>query len=176
MTRFPLYIVQSLSLSQSGSLKRKQILNLDRRYTDSGEFNEKAFLNDWKEASKYVDEAIAKSISQREEGFGAVKYDLIPYTVTIPLLASLLKEIEDRPDRASCFAKIRFWYWNNVLGDRYSGQTNSTAESDFKLIKKWFKDDVNPFEVAKRDKFNTTKKFSAFYNGRDVCYCQKGCT
>ena len=134
--KVPLYIVQALALSKSGFLRRKTVLNLDELYKISGQFDSDLFLKDWAEMSDYVEETITRITSTGVEGFGAVNYDFIPYTIMVPLIASFLKEIDDKPNRTSCINKIRFWYWNNILGDRYSGSTESTAESDFKIMKK----------------------------------------
>ena len=161
--KVPLYIVQALALSKSGFLRKKYVLNLDEMYKVSGTFQSEVFLKDWEEMSDYVEEAIKRIISEKG-GFGAINYDFIPYTIMVPMIASLLKTIKDKPNRTSCLDKIRFWYWNNVLGDRYSGSTESTAESDFKIIRNWFDGNVSaPFEIERRNSFNTQKNNSALY-------------
>ena len=173
--KVPLYIVQTLALSKSGFLRRKTVLNLDELYKVSGVFDSDVFLNDWAEMSDYVEEAITRITSTGVEGFGAVNYDFIPYTIMVPLIASLLKEIDDKPNRTSCINKIRFWYWNNILGDRYSGSTDSTVESDFKIMKNWFDGHVtDPFDVEERNNFNTQKSNSALYKAVMCVVAKKG--
>ncbi|KFM18353.1 EVE domain protein [Marine Group I thaumarchaeote SCGC AAA799-P11] len=173
--KVPLYIVQALALSKSGFLRRKTVLNLDELYKISGDFSSEEFLNDWNEMSKYVEETITRITSTGVEGFGAVNYDFIPYTIMVPLIASLLKEIENNPKRTSCINKIRFWYWNNILGDRYSGSTDSTVESDFKIMKKWFDGHAtDPFDVEERSNFNTQKSNSALYKAVMCVIAKKG--
>ncbi len=173
--KVPLYIVQALALSKSGFLRRKTILNLDELYKVSGQFDSDDFFNDWAEISDYVEETISRITSTGVEGFGAINYDFIPYTVMVPLIASFLKEIENKPNRTSCINKIRFWYWNNILGDRYSGSTDSTAEFDFKIMKKWFDGYTSdPFDVEERNNFNTQKSNSALYKAIMCVIAKKG--
>jgi len=173
--KVPLYIVQALALSRSGFLRRQQVLNLDELYKVSGEFDSNLFLKDWEEMSDYVEETITRITSTGVEGFGAVNYDFIPYTIMVPLIASLLKEIENKPNRTSCLNKIRFWYWNNILGDRYSGSTDSTVESDFKIMKNWFDGNTSkPFDVEERNNFNTQKSNSALYKAIMCVIAKKG--
>jgi len=173
--KVPLYIVQALALSRSGFLRRKTVLNLDELYKVSRQFDSKVFLNDWAEMSDYVEEAITRITSTGVEGFGAVNYDFIPYTIMIPTIATLLKEIDDKPNRTSSLNKIRFWYWNNILGDRYSGSTESTVESDFKIMKKWFDGNIDdPFDIEERNNFNTQKSNSALYKAVMCIIAKKG--
>lgn len=173
--KVPLYIVQALALSKSGLLKRKIVLNLDERYKVSGKFDSKVFLNDWTEMSKYVEEAIIRITSTGVEGFGSVNYNFIPYTIMVPTIASFLKEIDGKPNRTSCLNKIRFWYWNNILGDRYSGTIDSTVESDYKIMKKWFDENISdPFDIEERNSFNTQKSNSALYKAIMCVIAKKG--
>ena len=162
-SKIPLYIIQAMTLSKSGFLGKKHVLNLDGMYMDSGTFQYEEFLKDWNEMSAYVEQSIKMIISEKA-GFGAVNYDFIPYTIMVPMIASLLKMIKGRPNEPLCHDRIKFWYWNNILSDRYSSSTNSTAESDFKVMKNWFDDNVTkPFEIEGRSSFNTQKNTGAFY-------------
>lgn len=172
--KVPLYIVQALTLLKSGSSRRKYVLNLDERYKVSGAFQSDVFLKDWEEMSNYVEKTITRITSTGIEGFGAINYNLIPYTIMVPLIAALLKKIEDKPNRPSCIDKIQFWYWNSILGDRYSGSTDSTAESDFKILGNWFDDNVSePFDIERRI-FNTKKRNSALYKAIMCIIAKKG--
>ncbi len=173
--KIPLYIIQALALSKSGFLRRKTVLNLDELYKVSGKFDSDVFLKDWTEMSDYVEEAITRITSTGVEGFGAVTYDFIPYAIMVPTIATLLKEIDNKPNRISCINKIRFWYWNNILGDKYLGSTESTVESDFKIMKKWFDGHItDPFDIEERDDFNTQKSNSALYKAIMCIVAKKG--
>jgi hypothetical protein len=174
--KVPLYIIQALALSNSGYIRRKQVLNLDDLYEDaSKKFQVDVFLKEWNEMSEKIEEAISRITSMGIEGFGAVNYDFIPYTIMVPLMASFLKEIENKPNYTSCLNKIRFWYWNNILGDRYSGSTDSTAESDYKIMLNWFDEKVSePFDLESLKKFNTTKSNSALFKSIMCIIAKKG--
>ena len=163
--KLPLYIIQALTLSRSGFLRRKYVLNLDGLYKVSGEFDSKQFSSDWAEMSGYMEQAIVRITSRDREGFGGVNYGFIPYTIMVPLIACMLKEIESKANRISCLDKIRSWYWNSILADRYSGSTDSMIESDFKIMKKWFDaDDISePFDVEEHSNFRIKKKNNALY-------------
>ena len=173
--KVPLYILQAMALSKSGFLRRKQVLNLDELYKISEQFQNDEFLKDWNEMSDYVEEAIIRITSTGVEGFGAPNYDFIPYTIMVPLIASLLKKIEKKSNRTSCLNKIKFWYWNNILGDRYSGSTDSTAEADFKILKNWFDGNISePFDLEERSNFDTMKSNSALFKAIMCVIAKKG--
>ena len=173
--KIPLYILQAMALSRKGYLRRSQILNLDDGYKISGNFQQKEFLKDWHEMAEFVEEAIKRLTSRGSEGYGAVNYDLIPYSVMVPIMACFLKEIENRPDRTKCLEKIGFWYWNNIVGDKYSGSTDSTGESDFKEMKAWFdSNDLQPFDLEEKGDYNTSKGNSAIYKAIMCLVAKKG--
>ena len=173
--KLPLYIVQALALSKSGVLSRKHVLNLDGLYKISGRFYPEQFAREWAEMSGYVEQAIARITSRGEEGFGAANYDFIPYTITVPLIACMLKEIEAKADRVSCLDKIRFWYWNSIMADRYSVSTNSAIESDYKTMKRWLDGAVSePFVVEENSSFRVKKKNSALYKAVMCVIAKKG--
>lgn len=173
--KVPLYILQSMALSRKGYLRRSQILNLDESYEISGKFQQEEFLKDWDEMTGFVEEAIKRLTSRGSEGYGAVNYDLIPYSVMVPIMACFLKEVENRPDRTKCLEKIGFWYWNNIVGDKYSGSTDSTGESDFKEMKAWFDyNDLQPFGFEEKGDYNTSKGNSAIYKAIMCLVAKKG--
>ncbi len=173
--KVPLYILQALTLSKKGYLRRSQLLTIDDSYKISGTFQKEEFENEWIEMSEFIEEALKRLTSRGTEGFGAVNYNLIPYTVMVPLMACFLKEIEKRPDRATCLKKIGFWYWNNVMGDKYSGSTDSTGESDFKIMKTWFDNgEMQPFELEEPEDHNTSKSNSAIYKAIMCLIAKKG--
>jgi len=173
--KIPLYILQAISLSKKGFLRRSEILKIDDMYKISGEFQKDEFEKDWEEMSGYVEEAIKRLTSRGAEGFGAVNYDLIPYTVMVPMVASFLKEIEDRPDRTNCLKKIGYWYWATIYSDNYSGSTDSKGEADFRAIKALFDDgEIEPAELEEKESFNTTKSSRAIYKAIMCLIAKKG--
>ena len=160
----PLYVLQAISLFKSGNLKRKQLLNIDSLYRISGKFQKNQFEEDWENMSKHVEKAIISITSTDDRGFGAFKYDFVPYTVMVPLLASLFTEIDGRKNKTECHKKIRIWYWSSILNDRYSRSTESIAQHDFKMLQNWFDQTIkNPFSIDTQITLNTKKRTSALF-------------
>ena len=135
------YILQGLALFKKGSARSKEILALDKSYTELRQFRQGEFLRDWREISKHTSEAIEQLKSQKRRGFGAARFSMIPYTVLIPLISSLMYKIEGRGDRPKCMDKIRTWYWSAVTSDRYSGSTDTKIERDYQQLLRWFEDE-----------------------------------
>lgn len=135
------FMLQALCLHKKGYCRRRELLSLDSSYTELGQFQKEYFEEDWGKISEYVSKTIDKLMSQRESGFGAVKFGIIPYTVTIPVIAALFYKIANREDRPKCMNKIETWYWSVVLSDSYSSSTDSKIEKDFREIQQWFDDD-----------------------------------
>ena len=135
------FILQAMCLYKKGYSRRKELLTIDSAYAELGKFQKGQFETDWQRICEYTEKAIAKLRSQRETGFGAVKFNIIPYTVTIPVLAALLYKIRDRTDKPTCMSKIEMWYWATVFSDNYSGSTDTKIEKDFREIQQWFDDD-----------------------------------
>ncbi len=172
--KIPIYILQSLSLIKKEYLRRSQILTIDEEYKISNNFQNKEFLNDWNEMAGFVEEAI-KRLTDTRFGFGAINYNLIPYTVMVPIIAALLKTIVDRDDKTSCMDKISLWYWNTISSDNYSGSTDSKGEADYKMMIDWFDNpDVQLFKNISVEDFNTGKKSSAIYKGIMCLIAKKG--
>ena len=172
--KIPIYILQSLSLIKKEYLRRSQILTIDDAYKISNNFQNEEFLNDWNEMAGFVEEAI-KRLTDRRFGFGAPNYNLIPYTVTVPIIAALLKTIENRDDKTNCMDKISLWYWNTIKGDNYSGSTDSKGEADYKIMVDWFDNpDAQPFSNVEVEDFNTSKTSSALYKGIMCLIVKKG--
>ena len=161
--KVPLYIIQAMSLSKSGMLGRKQLLELDEKYKTHDKFQSREFLNDYEEMAGYVENAVVRTTSPIGDWFGATRYDLIPHTVMVPVLAALLREIQGNLNIPRCMKKIKYWYWNSVLSEKYSGSSDTFAESDFKLMKQWFDDDALPFKQEQPDTFDVKKKSSSLY-------------
>jgi len=163
--KIPQYILQAMALYKNGFARRRYLLRIDEAYSISGEFQREIFEKDWQFLSKFVEEAITRLTSTGSKGFGAVNYDFIPYTTMVPILASLLMGIDTREDRTKCLEKIGFWYWNNIIDDKYSGSTDTAMENDVKEMNLWFDDDslriFSPKEIP--DDFATAKSSSAIY-------------
>jgi hypothetical protein len=158
--KMPIYFFQSLSLLnyKSSSAKKADILNI---YSNVYEKSEKNFEEDWKEISKYIDQAIIK-LELLNDGFGVVNENSLPFAPTIPILAALLKVIENRDDKPSCYRKIKHWYWSAVFINAYSGSVDSQLTSDFKELKLWFDDDNKIPKVVKEIRQNIEYNLLSF--------------
>ena len=145
------YILQGIGLYKKGRIKRKDLLALDDAYIELKKFQKQEFVDDWSKICRYTSKAMKALESQQESGFGAVRFSIIPYTTTIPILSALMCKIEKRSDEPKCMDKIRNWYWSVVTSDSYSGSTDSNIERDYKEITQWFKDDSRiPHIVSKQ--------------------------
>ena len=135
------YILQGLALFKKGSARRKEMLTLDRSYTELREFQKEDFARDWSKISEHTSGAIKQMKSQKPHGFGATKFSMIPYTVLIPLISSLMYKIEGLGNEMKCMDKIRAWYWSTVVSDNYSGSIDTRMEKDYQQLLRWFGDD-----------------------------------
>ena len=138
--KVPVHILQVITLSNKGACKRKDLLEIDNEVKDKKlnaiEFKKK-FENDWEIACEYLDKALTRLYNLRE-GFGVIHRKWIPYDPMISVMAALLKEIEDRKDRANCLKKISMWYWASVFSNAYEGSIDSRMAQDFREVKRWF--------------------------------------
>lgn len=164
------YILQGMGLFKKGYTRRKELLSLDNSYIEFKIFHKSDFLADWLKICEYTSKAITRLESQRESGFGAVKFSIIPYTVIIPILSALMYKIEERDDRPKCMNKIQNWYWSVVTSDSYSGSTDSKIEKDYREILQWFNDDNDTPEIVLEQRqrfdslnFNSTRPNDSVY-------------
>ena len=138
--KMPIYILHSiaLSFSRSKSCKRKDILDIYRNVATSKE----DFENKWKEMTRYTLEAI-ELLENTKHGFGVTVPSELPFEVMIPVLSSLLKEINDKfkDTQKKCFEKLTNWYWTSVFTITYSSAADSQKTSDFKEMIDWFSND-----------------------------------
>jgi hypothetical protein len=82
--------------------------------------------------TKYTLEAISL-LENTKHGFGVTVPEEIPFEPMIPVLTSLLKEIDDkfRDAQKKCVDKLRNWYWTSVFSVAYSSAVDSKETSDF---------------------------------------------
>ena len=162
--KLPQYILQVMSMHKTRYARRKYLLRVDESYTTLGKFNKENFEKDWNEMSKWVEEALKRLISASAKGFGAPDYDFIPYTTMVPILAMLLKIADEKEDRPKCHDKINFWYWNNVVDDKYSASTDTAMEADLKEMTSWFDDASQSMQQQTIDNsFSKSKSSNSIY-------------
>ncbi|MDA7960621.1 MAG: DUF262 domain-containing protein [Nitrosopumilus sp.] len=140
--------IQSLCLYKRESFRRKEVFKLDDSYTGPGGFSADEFMQDWDNMCSCFSEILEKIRSQNDTGFGAVIPSMVPYTLTIPIMAALLYKISGRDDRNECMKKIETWYWSVIFSDRYSGSTDTMADRDFREMQEWFDDDESVPEIV----------------------------
>ena len=155
--KIPIYILQSISLcySKTSTCKRSDILNIYSQIY--GENSERVFIEDWEELSYYLGLALEKLENMRD-GFGVRSEKDLPFAPMIPVLAALLKVIDDKENKANCYKKIKKWYWSAIFTTAYSSAADTQMTNDFREVKTWFEnDDKIPKVVStlERELYNT---------------------
>lgn len=135
----PIYILQSISLcyNRTSSCKREDILNI---YQNVFEPTNLSFEETWHEMAEYSNKAISK-IENLRDGFGVKDKSVLPFAPMVPILASLIKEIDSRSNKVDCYKKLGMWYWSSVFSNAYSGAVDTQLTTDFREMKEWFSDD-----------------------------------
>jgi hypothetical protein len=174
--KLPYYILQSISLSKKGYMRKKEVLRLDDAYRTSGEVDKEEFEKDWKDASEIMDDLIRRLTSRDDEGFGIVKAKFIPYAPMIPVFSAMRKFIKERKDYAPCKKKIEHWYWNNVFSKNYGSATDTQGEDDFDDMTTWINDggDESPFTIGSLKEIESSQPGAADYNGIMCLIAKKG--
>jgi hypothetical protein len=147
--KMPIYILQSIALcfSKSRSCKRNDILNIYRNVAGSKE----DFERKWREMTNITLQAIAL-LENTKDGFGVTVPAELPFETMIPVLSSLLKEINDKfkDSQKKCYDKLKNWYWTSVFSVAYSSAVDSKKTSDFKDMTEWFlNDELIPKSIKK---------------------------
>ena len=121
--KMPYYILQSTSLSynKTSSCKRADILNI---YQNVFEHTGNDFGETWYHMSDYINKAMSK-LENLRDGFGIKDENQVPFTSIIPIVASLIKEIDMRENKVDCNKKLSIWYWSSVFSNAYSGAVDS---------------------------------------------------
>ena len=148
-TKLPINILKSMALcfSKSRSCKRKDILDI---YLSMGTTKED-FEHKWELMTKYTLEAISL-LENTKDGFGVTVSEELPFEPMIPILASLLREIDYRFKNVQkkCFDKLQNWYWTSVFSVGYSSSVDSKTTSDFNEMVEWFtNDELIPKSIRK---------------------------
>jgi hypothetical protein len=128
----------SIYYDKTSSAKKADILNI---YKNIFENSDMKFEDEWAEFSKYIQKSIEK-LENLRDGFGVRSEKDLPYSPMIPILAALLKNIDNRENKAECFKKLEKWYWSSVFIQTYSSAVESRISSDFKEMLVWFTDDT----------------------------------
>jgi len=135
----------ALCFTKSGSCSRKDVLKIfDNMGSDKKDFEDK-----WRKMVKYTNQAISFLESTTDDGFGVTNKKFLPSESIIPVLAALLRTVnEDFDSNKTHQEKIRFWYWTSALKNMYSGASDTQKTIDYKAITKWFSDDNVPDSIS----------------------------
>lgn len=185
-TRLGRYIMEVISLSFSTlkSCKKNDILEMfGRERKENKRWTAKKFIEMWSDSTKYLNSAI-KLLEDKNEGFGVIVPQVLPYEPMLPILASLLREIDVSFENShiECVTKLEKWYWSGVFGERYSQGVDGKKTSDFKDMVEWFKKDskIPKFISDFRNQFQRIEleevkdAGSAKYNGILCLIAKKG--
>ena len=168
----------SVSYSKSKSCKRKDLFNM----VSVEGWNKTEFDKIWGDTSKWINAAIKKLESINDDGFGVESAKSIPYEPIIPILASLLRELDInfRSTQVDCYEKIQKWYWVSIFGKRFSDSVDAKKTSDFKDMVAWFEDDekIPRFITTFESQFNAIilddETKGAIYDGMFSILTKKG--
>ena len=165
--KLPIYILQSIALyyHDLSLCGRDDLLKM---YSTIIEPKDLAFDEVWDEMAEWVSKAIFK-LGNHNDGFGVRDRRSLPYMPVIPILASLLRNVNDRKNKNTCHSKIKRWYWSSIFSEMYSSGVDSQLTADYrgmagwkdeygKTVPGWFDDDartVKSVENFSRGLLNT---------------------
>jgi uncharacterized protein with ParB-like and HNH nuclease domain len=131
--KMAIYVLQAISLfyNKTSACNREDILNI---YQNVFEPTGMSFDETWHEMADYLNRAISK-LENLRDGFGVKNETQIPFSPMIPLIGTLLKEIDSRTNKIDCYRKLSIWYWSSVFSNAYSGAVDSQLTSDFKEMR-----------------------------------------
>ena len=117
-----------------------------------------------------------------DDGFGVSSPKSIPYEPMLPILASLLRELEInfKPNQVDCYDKIQRWYWVSIFGKRFSDSVDAKKTSDYKDMVEWFKDDdkapefITDFETQFGSIILAREARGAIYDGMLCILAKRG--
>lgn len=164
----PYYILQTISLLEGKSLKRKEILDM----------RPDTIMSQWEKATS----SLADVITFLRRNAGVLSPSILPYnTMLIPLAAAWAKTTDTKgPAEATRRDKFKTWFWSSVFSQAYEKGPTSRAVADFKDLVRWIGgEDRLPFGV--RTLFfnpelfaDITPKQRALYRGTLALVCSNG--
>lgn len=159
--KLPIYILQSMALTYHplSQCSRQDILEI---YKNVFEPSDIPFEDAWYDTAQYINKAIDK-LENLRDGYGVKNRKALPYLPTIPILASLLKEIDGMENKVEGLSKLDKWYWTAVFSEHYSSGVDSKLTADFREMKDWLKDN----KISKLVE-NFHRKFGTALNLREI--------
>jgi hypothetical protein len=127
---FGVYAVRALALIRDQEIKTKTLINISPAN----------FRKDWRRATSYLEQALARITSTSADGFGAFDQKWIPYSTMAPVLAALLERIDRDKFGHRAYDGLKKWYWGSVFLERYAGAVESTSRGDYTGLVQWFRE------------------------------------
>lgn len=87
-------------------------------------------VNNWDNLIKYLELAI----SYAQRGLGVVQYDFFPYPALLSMLTYFFSKLDSRSPNSEVDNKIKKWFWNVSLSERYKASTLTLMGDDRKMI------------------------------------------
>ncbi len=164
----PYYVLQTVSLLEGRTLKRKEILDI----------RPNTIMSHWEKATS----SLAEVITFLRRNAGVLSPSILPYnTMLIPLAAAWAKTSDIKgPAEASRRDKFKTWFWASVFSQAYEKAPASRAVADFKDLVRWIAgEDRLPFGVRtlyfNPEMFtDITPKQRALYRGTIALVCSNG--
>jgi hypothetical protein len=160
--KLPIYVLQSMALSYHplSQCSRQDILGIYKNVFQSLDI---PFEDAWEETVQYVNKAILK-LENLRDGYGVKNRKALPYLPTIPILASLLKEIDGYENKIDCLSKLNKWYWTSIFSEHYSSGVDAKLSADFREMQEWFKGKIKVSKVVE----NFHRKFGTALNLKEI--------
>jgi hypothetical protein len=155
----PYYVLQIVNLMNGGSIKRKDILEMEPAVVSEH----------WNRATN----ALTESIEFLRKQCGILSSNLLPYnTMLVPMAAVWAKTSDIKgPQESVRREKFCQWFWASVFAQVYEKGPTSRAVSDYKELEAWIRGgDKEPYALRVLH-FNTdmfheiTPKQRALYRG-----------
>lgn len=155
----PYYVLQIVNLLNGGSIKRKDILDMETGIVSKY----------WSKATT----ALTDSVEFLRKNCGVLAPNLLPYnTMLVPMAAVWAKTSDIKgPQETVRRDKITQWFWSSVFAQVYEKGPTSRAVSDYKELESWIRGgEKEPYSIRvlhfNPDMFHEiTPKQRALYRG-----------
>ncbi len=120
-TDYSVLVLRAVGLLRGLEVKGKTLINL----------SPEGFEDDWRSAAEATEWALTRLSATNEEGLGVFDIKWLPYSTMIPVLAAVLRRINDSRLSADAYDLLTRWYWSSVFTERYGGAVESTTYRDY---------------------------------------------
>ena len=161
--KMPIYILQSIALYHHdlSLCGRDDLLKI---YDNVIEPKDLIFDDVWDEMAEWTHRSISK-LENHNDGFGVKDRKTLPYLPVIPILAALLRKVDERTDKGACYSKISMWYWSSIFAKMYSSAVDSRLTADYREMVGWKDESGNPIPGWFDDDSKVLKSIEGFRRG-----------